>query len=363
MKGEKRCYETMSEDVDGTMLIDAIKGQQWDLVRKYMYQASYQDEEEKYALHHLCSCNRTPMDIVQRTYNTYPKAAYYRDSDGNTPLSNAVNSYFIQAIHFLAVRNPDTILLRNYENGTTPLQFALDLFQSNIMIDIFLYANPKSLLMINNKSHIIFDSFFRERDLSLRAFIDKLSSGLLRLSNSTMMGYEIRADETSWILHDVYVKSILLLQAKTMRHFSRRAVMHDRKWLLLHSACKEHACPWSFCHLYLRLHPREAMVTDIDGNLPIHIIAAYTHIYEVEEEKESPLTCDHCGGPAIVNEGDKFYYFESDDTDDTRLNSWCICSTCYNTDESSRRSNNETAMTPGTFCFTFLDLEFLTQHY
>ena len=353
MKGVKRSYDTMREEVGDNILINAIKSKDWDSARKYTYQASCPDEEENYALHYLCSSNTTPMGIVHRVYSECPKAAYCKDSDGNTPLLNAVNSYFIQAIHFLAVQNPDTVLLRNDEIGNTPLQFALDLFQSNIMIDILLFANPKSLLKINNKSHIIFDSFFQERDLSLRAFIEKLSTGLLRISNSTMMNYEIRADETAWILHEVYVKSVLLLRAKTMKHFNRHAVMHDRSWLLIHSACKEDACPWSFCHLYLRLYPREAMVADADGNLPIHIIAASRETSKVKsvgkDEEESLLVCHHCGGPA-ANNNDEFHYFESDDDDDSRLNAWCICSNCYNTDDSIKRSNNETVMRPGMFC-------------
>merc|ERR1719437_25100 len=128
----------MSEDVDN-IFINAIKSKDWDLARKYTHQACYPDDTENYALHYLCSSNRTPMIIVQLIYNAYPKAAYFKDSDGNTPLLNAVNSYFIQAIHFLAVQNPDTVLLRNDEIGNTPLQFALDLFQSNIMIDILLF--------------------------------------------------------------------------------------------------------------------------------------------------------------------------------------------------------------------------------
>ena len=141
-----------------------------------------------------------------------------------------------------------------------------------------------------------------------------------------------------------------------MKHFNRNAVMYDRPWLLLHSACKEDACPWSFCHLYLRLHPREAMIADIDGNLPIHIIAASnassSDISKVEEEEEKPLACHHCGGPVAINFDDEFYYFESDiDDDDSRWDSWCTCSTCYNADNSSRRSINETIMRPGMFSY------------
>merc|ERR1712232_1514354 len=42
---------------------------------------------------------------------------------------------------------------------------------------------------------------------------------------------------------------------------------------ILHSAIKSQQCPWSFCELFLQLHPDEFISRNSEGMLPIELIA------------------------------------------------------------------------------------------
>ena len=310
MQGENRAFEA---DDSPNLLINSIKNKNWDLVVFHVHQSSLPDEKNNYALHYVCRDNMTPMNIVQMMYYAFPEAAYLEDSDGDTPLFNAVQFFFFEAVDFLSYQNPETLLIANYEYGMIPLQYALDFSEPNSnMIDLLLFANPNAVNMLNNKTVIIFESFFNERNCSLRAFLNR---ELDIHFTSPALNHRIAADETTWSAREVYSKSRLLLQAAFMTNFNSHTV--NDSWLLLHSSLKLDDCPWSFCNFYLQLHPEQAMITDSNGDLPIHIITAASN----KSSDIRSINCDRCGSIEDI------HYFETENTV-----SRAVCSTCHRTD-------------------------------
>jgi len=314
------CQQRMRSDTNSpNNLINTIKNKRWDLVKFYVHEAKFPDEEDNYALHYLCLSggHETPTDVLLMVHNAFPQAVYFTDSDGDTPLLNAVYSQFIEAVHYLSHNHPETVLIRNSENGSTPLERAIDFYEPNYIIDCLLFANPYAVHALSKNSFTIFESFFKERNCSLRVFLGQHLG--FTLSNAAL-DYKIISDETAWSARDVYLKSSLLLKATSMQNFNKQTAMDD-SWLILHSAFKEDECPWSFCSFFLRLHPEQAMITDSDGNLPIHIVAAASK----DMSDEYSLTCENCG-PV-----EEIYYLESKNTD-VAFDSYRLCLACYNSE-------------------------------
>ena len=317
-------------------LITTIKNKRWDLVKFHLHEAKFPDEEDNYALHYLCAGHETPTDVLLMVHNAFPQAVYFTDSDGDTPLLNAVHSQFIVAVHYLSHNHPETVLIGNSASGSTPLERAIDFYEPNYIIDCLLFANPYAAHALNENPFTIFESFFKERNCSLRVFLGQHSG--FTLSNAAL-DYKIISDETAWSARNVYLKSSLLLKATSMQNFNKKTAMDD-SWLILHSAFKVDECPWSFCSFFLRLHPEQIMMTDSDGNLPIHIIAAASK----DVSDEYCLTCENCGPVKEI------YYLESKSSD-AAFDSNRFCLECYNS-KSFKENCTVNTLKPGALQIT-----------
>ena len=241
-------------------LIQAIKKRKWCGINQYLEEAKIPNENNSYALHDICIDPKAPLQVVKNIYNAYPEAALVKNKFEDTPISNAVGTFFEDAVRFLANACPEASSLGDMDN-CTPMQSAISFPKHNNMIDSMIKTNPAAAFILDDEEESAFQGFFRHWNVFMRIFLH-YNQDVNDESLADHVGYG------NWTVHDIYHKACLFLKAANL--IEKGKPLEDSN--LLHCAIREESCPSVFSKLLLKLHPEQALKRDTDGNLPIHII-------------------------------------------------------------------------------------------
>ena len=234
--------------------------------RRNLHNSTFFDNP--FALHEACRDPEIPIKIVQDIYHMYPQAAMISDDDHNTPLSIAVDSGFDDAVVFLANVCPQASSICN-NVGNTPLQAAIYGSKSSIIIDSIIIPNPGSAFVPDTDGDDAFRNFFKNWNVFARLIV-----------NNEIICDEILNKDTGdgeWKIKDIYDKTRLFLNAINLYK-----KIDAKSTTLFHTSLREESCHFSFCKLLMKLHPDQVLIKDINGNLPIHIIAASKEVSDEE---------------------------------------------------------------------------------
>ena len=256
--------------------LQLIKKQKWHNIQQYLNEKDLWDHNHAFALHEVCRDSSTPMTIVQDIYNSYPEAAFTKDTNQCTPIHIAVEAGFEAAVKFLANACPKACAI-SCKRMSTPIQVAIHGFDTNSMIDSIVVSNPKSVFIPDDEGDTGFDNFFRIWNACIRIAVSDKNIDYKVLHKFTGHG--------DWKVGDIYGKACIFLKAANLY---RKGNTYNEQ-LLVHSALCEESCHWAFCKLFMNLHPEQVLQRDSEGNLPIHIIAA-----SKESTDEETLLCVDC---------------------------------------------------------------------
>ena len=257
-------------------LVQSIKKKKWCSINAYLHEAEFSNATNTYALHQICSYQDAPLQAVKEIYYAHPEAALAKNSSEETPLSIAVEAVFEDAVHFLANACPKASSIGDID-GCTPLLSAVSISKRNNMIGSMIKTNPGAAFVLDDEKESAFDSFFMHWNVSLRIILC-----LYQTINEDNLDEYIRYGD--WKVRDIYEKACLFLKAS---HICKGKIFDDD--YLLHYALQEESCPWAFCKLLLAMHPSQILRRDLDGNLPLHILAACK-----ESSDEKSFLCFDC---------------------------------------------------------------------
>ena len=246
-------------------LIQCINETNWERIEHCLSKVKFEERNNAFALHEICSDPTNPMKIVKSIYHAYPKAALTRNDEKHTPILIAVEAEFEDAVEFLANACPEASAIYDGINST-PLHSAVYSLTSSNMIDFIVSTNPSTVLIPDEKSESALDVFFHEWNGYIRVLAQKIISNPTRTDE--ILDYYIGNGD--WKAREIYQKGCLLLKAA---HACKNGESLSES-NLLHCAFMEKSCHWAFCRLLMELHPEQVLARDSDGNLPIHTIAA-----------------------------------------------------------------------------------------
>ena len=241
-------------------LIEAIKKKKWCSINQYLDEAKIPNENNTYALHDVCINPSAPLQVVKDICNAHPEAALVKNKFKDAPTSNAVGTFFEDAVRFLANACPEAIFLSDISN-CTPIQTAVSLMNYNNMIDSMIEANPGAAFILDDEEESAFQAFFRHWNVFMRIFLH-----YNHFVNDEALDDYIGYGE--WKVKDIYHKACLFLKAANV--YRRGESLDDSN--LLHCALREESCPSVFSKLLIKLHPEQVLKRGISGNLPMHII-------------------------------------------------------------------------------------------
>jgi len=305
--------------LSNNLLIESIRQEKWTNISVYLHEANLPDSNKTYALHEICMINTAPIKIVEVIYHAYPEAASIKNSYQDTPISIAVDCEFESAVHFLTNVCPESCSLADAD-GYFPLQSLIYNLRCNNMIDSIIKANPRSAFIIDDEGDSAFDFFFHQWNILMRIAVHYQIQCDMILDRTVGYG--------NWKIHDIYDKTCLFLKAASIY---RNGKTFDDAYLL-HWALREKSCHMAYCKFLLRMHPDQILKKDLDGNLPIHIIAA-----SKESSDEKTFICLDC-----FTKGEKLSYVEFFDGE----SKYCCDSCLETTSEKSRKGSF--SIRPGT---------------
>lgn len=212
------------------------------------------DAKGRTPLHVACiAASNTPLKIVEFLVKEYPDAALKKDCLGKTPLTEVIcNKLEDEVIDVLLRHCPDCIAL------DTPLHLSVSCSRSVGTMRSLVKCQPKLLLAVNQKKQAAEDLFYSKWDRPLTKFIESIPSSA---NPSDIWNNKTNFD--NFPTQYVYDTAIFFLNHNNETNSNST----------LHSAIKSQKCPWSFCELFLRLHPNEFIKYNSDGISPIELIS------------------------------------------------------------------------------------------
>ena len=255
-------------------LIELIRESKWNDIHQYLHEAKYPDSSNIYALHEICCDPEAPIEIVINVYNMYPKASLIQINEKYSPLYNAVEAGFEEAVNFLANTCPETCTVRT-SYGSTPLLSAIYKLNRSNIIDSIILANLRAVFIKDEEGDSAFDIFFRIWNVFVR----------IALHDQFEFNHDHTFGHGNWTKGDIYDKACLFLKAANV--YQRKRLLDNK--FLLHVALREESCHWAFCKLLIKLHPEQVLTRDKDENLPIHIITAAK-----DKSDENTFLCYDC---------------------------------------------------------------------
>jgi len=217
------------------------------------------DAKGRTPLHVACSAaSNTPLEVIKFLVKEYPEAALKKDNMGKTPLTEVISNKLEDEIIRLLLRYcPDCASISEERTIHTPLHLSVIYNRSVMIMRALVKCEPELISSMNYKKQTAEDLFYGKWDRPLTKFLESLSS-----STRPCEIWSNKTNSDNFPTMYVYdVARFFLEQNDGNVHCS-----------ILHSAMRSQKCPWSFCELFLRLHPNQFMKHSPEGVLPIELI-------------------------------------------------------------------------------------------
>mmetsp|Transcript_18798 Transcript_18798/g.21379 ORF Transcript_18798/g.21379 Transcript_18798/m.21379 type:complete len:746 (+) Transcript_18798:320-2557(+) len=254
------------------------------------------DSNNRSAIHWSC-VRCAPLTLVKNLIEVNPEATGIRDQWDKTPLHLALEYNNDQFVLLLVSKSkPNIFSIRDKQRSHTPLAEALFHRRSPMIISHLIDANKSQIERLDHNENTPTAMFFRMN-----------MGSLLSLKNGGDNGYS----------HDQIMEVASLLLA-TENHFFNSS--HCRGNTILHSAIMSPSCPFAFVQYILENDSKQVEVTNDEGNLPIHVAAAFTKDDQLLKEYK----CSCCGQFDIQKDS---YYFRRNPRASYRQ---ILCGKCIN---------------------------------
>jgi len=227
------------------------------------------DKKGRTPLHVACNkSSNTPSQVLEYLVKEHPEAGLKKDCMGNTPLIEAiVNDLEEEVIESLLRYCPDSASV-THEKFHTPLHLAVNQNNSVRIIRALVKCQP-DLISSNMGMQTAEDLFYHKWDRPLSTFLESVSSSA-RPSDIWNKDTKIN----NFPIQQIYHIACFFLQNKG-------DILHNTQpSTILHLAIKSELCPWSFCELFLRLHPHECLNHSLEGTIELVTKSCKRKFYE-----------------------------------------------------------------------------------
>ena len=140
--------DSMNDNMDCPVqahIIDLIKKHQWDKVTKNLSTKKLTNDIKVHSynfpttiLHHACTIESVPINVIQKIIEVYPEACLTEDEDGCLPIHLAcyITHHSFQVIRALMIACPQSCLKRDNFGGDIPLYIILQKSDPNLELNV-----------------------------------------------------------------------------------------------------------------------------------------------------------------------------------------------------------------------------------
>jgi len=277
-------------------LYEAVYTRNWrnvtDLMEstKIIHSADYIDRYKRTCLHWAC-IKSAPLPILQNLIAAYNDAVLMQDYLGKTPLHLACEFGYHASVYLLLGVSSQGVLLRDTENGRTPLAESLVCSRPASVIECLLNSNPKQVIIPDNKGNIPTVTFFMTTLGLFMSFTGKVK-GTWSCCNDNI---EDLIEIARLLLH----AEIQELDKSTNESQPQDHPNKNQDSNILHDAIMSPTCPLAFVEFLLSFYPELANDVNSCGDLPIHVAAALAP--DSSEQLLQMYKCNACGKPQSDN--------------------------------------------------------------